>query len=130
MSAKLHQRLTNDMAVRTNLTIEPLPTLTRPTGSGLGLFISRELVELQGGQVGVFSEAGKGSTFGFYIKATRVGRPLEPPLKSPEIGKPQMISKSSHTVTMLAEASSRTRTTTQDLHVLGEYEILPTVTRY
>ncbi|PNS21002.1 Hybrid signal transduction histidine kinase K [Sphaceloma murrayae] len=40
-------------------------------GSGLGLFISRELTELQGGQIGVHSEAGMGSTFTFYVKARR-----------------------------------------------------------
>lgn len=40
-------------------------------GSGLGLFISRQLTELHGGQIGVGSEAGVGSTFAFYIKAKR-----------------------------------------------------------
>ncbi|KAI9047233.1 hypothetical protein LZ554_008687 [Drepanopeziza brunnea f. sp. 'monogermtubi'] len=40
-------------------------------GSGLGLFISRELTELQGGEIGVDSTEGAGSTFAFYIKARR-----------------------------------------------------------
>lgn len=44
-------------------------------GSGLGLFISRELVELQGGEIGVASESGKGSIFAFYVKARRCQRP-------------------------------------------------------
>lgn len=41
-------------------------------GSGLGLFISRRLTELQGGSIGLYSEYKKGSTFSFYIKARRV----------------------------------------------------------
>lgn len=39
-------------------------------GSGLGLFISRELCELQGGQIGVASCGGR-TTFTFYVKAKR-----------------------------------------------------------
>ncbi len=46
-------------------------------GSGLGLFISRELVELQGGEIGVASRAGEGSTFAFYIKARRSTAPID-----------------------------------------------------
>lgn len=44
-------------------------------GSGLGLFISRELTELQGGEIGVESEAGSGSTFAFFVAARRSTRP-------------------------------------------------------
>lgn len=40
-------------------------------GSGLGLFISRELVEMQGGEIGVESVSGEGSTFAFYVKTRR-----------------------------------------------------------
>jgi len=48
-------------------------------GSGLGLFISRILTELQGGQIGVTSQKGVGSTFSFYVKCRRS---LEPPSES------------------------------------------------
>lgn len=44
-------------------------------GSGLGLFISRELTETQGGEIGVQSEPRKGTTFAFYVKGRRAEAP-------------------------------------------------------
>jgi signal transduction histidine kinase len=46
-------------------------------GSGLGLFICKRLAELLGGDIGIQSELGKGSTFTFYVPTKRCAKPQE-----------------------------------------------------
>ncbi|OCK81157.1 histidine kinase, partial [Lepidopterella palustris CBS 459.81] len=46
-------------------------TYKKYDGSGLGMYISRKLAELQGGQIGASSKIGQGTTFTFFIKARR-----------------------------------------------------------
>jgi PAS domain S-box-containing protein len=54
-------------------------THTQYGGSGLGLFISRQLAELHGGRIGVASKAGVGSTFAFYLQCRRTSPESNPP---------------------------------------------------
>jgi CheY-like chemotaxis protein len=61
-------------------------TETKYGGSGLGLFISRDLTEIQGGEIGVRSEPGVGSKFVFYVETKRVDAPEHSPMINiPEI---------------------------------------------
>jgi two-component system sensor histidine kinase RpfC len=49
--------------------------IDRYGGSGLGLAIAQQLVELQGGTIGVQSSLGQGSTFWFEVDVTQQERP-------------------------------------------------------
>ncbi|KAI1075165.1 hypothetical protein F5B20DRAFT_595315 [Whalleya microplaca] len=53
-------------------------------GSGLGLFISRQITEMLGGEIGMASEPGSGCTFAFYVKTQK----SNPPLRSPTTTEP------------------------------------------
>ncbi len=56
-------------------------------GAGLGLYISRKLVEMMGGQISVASEPGKGARFSFHIRC----RPGIVDQAKPEIGNRRVI---------------------------------------
>ena len=46
-------------------------------GSGLGLSVSRKLCHLHGGEIGVSSKKGQGSTFGFFFRVRRTAPPSD-----------------------------------------------------
>ena len=84
-------------------------------GSGLGLFISRELVELQGGEIGVASKAGEGSTFAFYVKARRSTKPRDDIQEPPNPGA-RKLSAGKHAMPTNLKAPLQSPEISQDLN--------------
>lgn len=66
-------------------------------GSGLGLFISRKLCQLHGGDIGVASKEGEGSTFGFFFKVRTVNK---------ETGRPSPDSRTASDSSNVARSST------------------------
>lgn len=68
-------------------------------------------MELQGGQIGVRSEPGEGSTFAFFVETARIESPPEPPSA-------QLAQTSIKDHMRVVDGPAAQKTQVPDLHVL------------
>jgi CheY-like chemotaxis protein len=95
-------------------------------GSGLGLFISREMVESHGGEIGVYSQPGKGATFAFYIAAhaielqtTAVSKTEELTLRPPKNSTPTTQHPSKYSILVVEDNLVNQKILRNQLQKLG-----------
>lgn len=81
-------------------------------GSGLGLFLSKQLVELHGGDLTVESKAGEGSTFSFYIRVemASVGSEMTSPKPTGRTGQARQTPAPAPGTSLRSRSDSRTNT--------------------
>lgn len=81
-------------------------------GSGLGLFLSKQLVEMHGGELSVQSQVGEGSTFSFYVR-------VEMPAPGEETTSPQPTTRARHrqSSSMGSRSQSDTKTVQIPTHL-------------
>jgi signal transduction histidine kinase len=77
-------------------------------GSGLGLFLSKQLVEMHGGQLSATSEVDQGATFSFYIRVETAT--AEDDIKSPPPTRSMKRSSTSESGSPRSRSDSRTPT--------------------
>ena len=90
-------------------------------GTGLGLFISRSLVQQMGGEIGVESEPGKGSTFWFTLRCRR--QPDSGQLPAPDFSGRRALVYDAHPLARLATRHTLTAWSIQ-VTATGELEEL------
>ena len=81
-------------------------------GTGLGLSIMRQLVELMGGETGVNSQEGVGSTFWFTVKLGKADQPAQPRRISP-------VALTGHRVLVVDDNATNLRVLTGQLRSCG-----------
>ena len=90
---------------------------------GLGLFICKKLCYVQGGNIGVFSEEDKGSTFTFFIKVRRAKTPIGSPLRS--LSWPSKVEGAAKEFAITQDGSTSAESDASDVgSVKGQYPVV------
>ncbi|QRV74353.1 protein-histidine kinase [Ceratobasidium sp. AG-Ba] len=96
-------------------------------GSGLGLFVCRQLCNLMGGKIEVVSELGKGAMFRFFIRGTVPSSSRGPSILVPRVRRSASIhSKASGVSKTSVRSGSRPLPETPNLHLTRPLHVLIT----